>query len=324
MKILLTGATGKVGRHFIPAFFNSDKKGIIRAFCHNRLIPESPRLEIFQGDISSRTSVKESMKGITHVVHLSTCKESPDTIMDVSIKGLFWLLEECRTSQVFKQFMLISGDASVGHFFYKKEKPVTETSPRTPYPGCYALSKAMEENMLEYYYLQYGLNGCCLRAPWIMEKDDFKFTLSFGEDQFGGPLWRGLVGTKKAQQYHEKNTVPLMLDVEGRPMRRNFVHINDLVSAMLTALNHPKAFQQLFNIGMAEPVDYKMVASYLEKTRGYPNVIIPTDFYSTWYDISKANYLLGWQPGYDLYRIIDEAYSYKRHPNDKRKVWYPG
>lgn len=22
---------------------------------------------------------------------------------------------------------------------------------------------------------QYSLNGCCLRAPWIMEKDDFKF-----------------------------------------------------------------------------------------------------------------------------------------------------
>jgi hypothetical protein len=50
--------------------------------------------------------------------------------------------------------------------------------------------------MLEQYYIQYGLNGCCLRAPWIMEKDDFKYSLSFGEDVFGGPRWRELVGAR--------------------------------------------------------------------------------------------------------------------------------
>jgi hypothetical protein len=25
-------------------------------------------------------------------------------------------------------------------------------------------------------------------APWIMEKDDFKYTMSFGDDLFGGVL----------------------------------------------------------------------------------------------------------------------------------------
>jgi nucleoside-diphosphate-sugar epimerase len=57
------------------------------------------------------------------------------------------------------------------------------------YAGCYALSKVLEEVMLEQYYIQYGLNGCCLRASWIMEKDDFRMTQSFGEDVFGGPRW---------------------------------------------------------------------------------------------------------------------------------------
>ena len=40
--------------------------------------------------------------------------------------------------------------------------------------------------MLEQFGIQYDTNGCCLRAPWIMEKDDFKYTLSFGDDVFGG------------------------------------------------------------------------------------------------------------------------------------------
>ena len=67
---------------------------------------------------------------------------------------------------------------------------MTEAQSHTAYPGCYALSKVLEEVMLEQYGIQYDLNGCCLRAPWIMEKDDFKYTLSFGEDVFGGPRWR--------------------------------------------------------------------------------------------------------------------------------------
>ena len=61
------------------------------------------------------------------------------------------------------------------------------------YPGCYALSKVLEEVLLEQFGIQYGLNGCCLRAPWIMEKDDFKYTLSFGDDLFGGPDWKTMV-----------------------------------------------------------------------------------------------------------------------------------
>ena len=63
------------------------------------------------------------MQGVTHVLHLATVKETPDTIMDVAVKGLFWLLEACRTSPTFKQFMLVGGDAAVGHFFYPQADP---------------------------------------------------------------------------------------------------------------------------------------------------------------------------------------------------------
>ena len=70
-------------------------------------------------------------------------------------KGLFMLLEVARESPTFKQFMLIGGDAGMGHFFYDHGKPVTETQKWTAYPGCYALSKVLEECMLEQYYVQY-------------------------------------------------------------------------------------------------------------------------------------------------------------------------
>ena len=268
--------------------------------------------------------VRAAMRGVTHVVHLATCKETPEDVMDVTVKGLFWLLEECRESDTFRQFILIGGDAGMGHFFYPHPIPVTETQKHSAYPGCYALSKVLEEVMLEQYYIQYGLNGCCLRAPWIMEKDDFKYTLSFGDDVFGGPRWRELVGDAKAEEYEKSQTVPVMLDPDGSPVLRNFVHVHDLVESILAALDHPQAWQQTFNICMDEPVDYREVADYLQASRGLPSVEVPTPFRSTWLDNSKAKFLLGWRPRYDLRRLIDEAYNYRRSPEDPRKVWYPG
>ena len=324
--ILVTGATGKVVRHLIESLLQQPDHGdtVIRALCHNRLFPAQDRLEVVRGTLSNADDVAEAMADVTHVVHLATCKETPAHIMDVAVKGLFWLLETCRTSPTFKQFILIGGDAAMGHFFYAHPVPVVETQKHSAYPGCYALSKVLEEVMLEQYQIQYGLNGCCLRAPWIMEKDDFRFTLSFGEDVFGGPLWRGLVGDERADVYLREGRVPLMLDASGKPLQRNFVHVSDLVDAIVLALDHPAARQQTFNISMDEPVNYAEVAAYLKETRGLPSVEIPSPYQSTWLDNTKAKFLLGWRPHYDLPKLIDAAFSYKRALDDPRHVWYPG
>ena len=178
--------------------------------------------------------------------------------------------------------------------------------------------------MLEQYYIQYDLNGCCLRAPWIMEKDDFKYQLSFGEDVFGGPRWRDFVDEKTAAEYVRTQTIPIMLNLEAVPVKRNFVHADDLISAILAAIDHPKARQQLFNICMDEPVDYGEMGKYLNSTRGFPTVEIKTEFHSTWLDNTKAKFLLGWRPEYDLKKLVDAAFDYVRAEDDPRKIWYPG
>jgi UDP-glucose 4-epimerase len=326
MHILVTGATGKVGRQFIEHALSEPRytSATVRALCHQRKLEGGERLEVVSGSIEHRDVVERAMEGITHVIHLATCKETPERIMDVAIKGMFWLLEACRTSPTFKQLIMLGGDAGLGHFHYSHPVPITEAQSHSAYPGCYALSKVLEEVMLTQYYIQYDLNGCCLRAPWIMEKDDFRYQLSFDEDVFGGLRWRDLVGHERADEFIRSRTIPVMLDAGGKPMRRNFVHLNDLIDALLLAIDHPNARQQTFNICMDEPVEYRKLGDYLSATRGYQMVEIQTPYHSTWLDNAKAKFLLGWHPRYDLARLIDEAFDYRRSEDDPRTIWYPG
>jgi nucleoside-diphosphate-sugar epimerase len=322
--ILVTGATGKVGRTFVDRVLSSPGSTGIRALCHNRQFEPGPRLEVVAGSIDDPQTVEAAVAGATHVLQLATTKETPETIFDVAIKGLFWLLEACRASPTFRRLVLVGGDAAVGHFVYPRSAPVTETTPHTAYPGVYALSKVLEEVILEQYGIQYDFDFCCLRAPWIMEKDDFRYQLSFGDDVFGGPRWRDLVGAEQADRYIEEGTVPVMLDDEGTPVKRNFVHVEDLVDAIVAALDEPAAKRQTFNICMDEPVDYGVLGEYLSESRGLPTVEVRTPYRSTWLDNTKAKLVLGWRPRYDLKRVVDDAWSYQRADDDPRIVWYPG
>lgn len=99
MRVLVTGATGKVGRTLIARLQQEQPDLAIRALCHNRTLPESETLSVVRGSISDREICHAALEGVTHVVHLATCKETPQDVMDVTVKGLFWLLEEFRSAR---------------------------------------------------------------------------------------------------------------------------------------------------------------------------------------------------------------------------------
>lgn len=326
MRILVTGATGKVGQAFIRRILQDPAmSGVeIRALTHNRSLEVGPRLTTVKGSIENRETCRKALSGVTHVVHLATCKETPEQVMDVTVKGLFWLLEEFRQSPTAERFLLVGGDAAVGHYFVRHDRPITEDTPHTAYPGCYALSKVLEEVMLQQFGLQYGLDWCCLRAPWIMEKDDFRYSLSFGDEIFGGPDWKTMVSADEAAECRETGAVPLLLDEDGAPVRRNFVHVDDLVEAIVLALRSKSARQRLYNICMDEPVNYAAVADYLARTRGLPAKEIRAPYHSNWMDNTRARADLDWRPAYDLEALIESAWTYQRSAEEPRRVWYPG
>ena len=116
----------------------------------------------------------------------------------------------------------------------------------------------------------------------------------------------------------------MLVAKDGQPLKRNFVHLDDLLEAIITAIDHPAASAQLFNIAMTEPVDYAVVGAHLRETRGMQPVRIETPYVSNLLDNAKARLRLGWTPKVDTATLCDRAFAYERAAGDERKVWYPG
>src|SRR5689334_12727496 len=98
MQLLVTGATGKVGQALIKRVLAEPRFAGARivALCHNRTLPETARLKVVQGSIADPAVAAAAIDGTTHVIHLATVKEDPVQAMDVSVKGLFLILEAFR------------------------------------------------------------------------------------------------------------------------------------------------------------------------------------------------------------------------------------
>ena len=59
-RILVTGASGKVGQTFINRLLDTPGYGdfVVRALCHNRTLPPRERLEIVRGAIARSRAVE--------------------------------------------------------------------------------------------------------------------------------------------------------------------------------------------------------------------------------------------------------------------------
>ena len=115
-----------------------------------------------------------------------------------------------------------------------------------------------------------------------------------------------------------------MLDPDGVPVKRNFVHVDDLVRGDPGGDRQPAR----------APADLQHLHGRTGRLRRAGRLpgedaqaaerADPTPYHSTWLDNTKAKFLLGWRPRYDLARMTDAAFDYKRAPDDPRIVWYPG
>lgn len=305
------GGSGKLGQALIRHFL---ARGLsIRAMVHATPLPEVPGLESVPGDVRSLADVKQVLEGCDGVLCLATTKEDPGTFFDVSLRGTFNILEAVRHAPV-RQLVLAGGDAACGIWFYPHPEPIDEAHPLMAYPGYYAFSKVMEEVMLGQYFIQYGVPTSVLRMSWIFEKADILGHLSLRNlnPAEKGHGWDEYL-TDELRQIVERgeNRVPVLVNGEGRPYTRHIVHLEDVVQAFDLAVGNPVAIGETFNIAAPAAFRYDEAAAYLSDRNGLPTcTITAAGYHSFEINIGKARRVLGYDPQYDIYGIIDAALAY--------------
>ena len=258
-RILVTGATGKVGRAFIERFLADPRFEAfkVRALCHNRSSTRD-RLEVVRGSIQDREVVDAAMAGVTHVLHLATSKETPDTIMDVAVKGMFWLLEACRTSPTFEQFVLIGGDAGMGHFFYPHPVPGDRDAKAHRLPGLLrAVQGARRGDARAVLRSSTASTAAACARPGSWRRTTSSTSCRSATTCSAGPAGAISWAPSRPTSTSRAGAVPVMLDPDGVPVKRNFVARRRSgrrdPARRSTA---PRRAQQTFNVCMDEPVDY--------------------------------------------------------------------
>ena len=149
--------------------------------------------------------------------------------------------------------------------------------------------------------IQYGLDWTCLRAPWIMEKDDFRHTLSFGDDVFGAPDWKTLVAPEVAARCprrrrgaaaarRRRRAAQAQLRPRRRPRRRDPDRARP--PGRRASGSTTSRWTSRSTTARSPPTSPRPAAC--------PSIDIPSRFHSTWLDNARARLELGWRPAYDL------------------------
>ncbi|HJU84225.1 MAG TPA: NAD-dependent epimerase/dehydratase family protein [Holophagaceae bacterium] len=219
--VLVTGATGFIGRHLCPGLL---AKGYRVRAAHRGPRPEGAGIEWIQvGEIGPDTDWTAALAGATHVVHLASLAHQVGVegeairrrFQAVNVDGTRRLLEAVVQAGIPGRTVFVS---SIGAVSGMTEVPVSEDTPCHP-DSDYGRSKLEAEGLIREILGPAGRSWTILRP-----------TLVYGP---GNP------GNMARLQRLVRLGLPLPL--KGLRNRRSFVYVGNLVDGLLHCLEHPGA-----------------------------------------------------------------------------------
>jgi uronate dehydrogenase len=168
MKLLITGAAGKIGRVL--------RRGLRGQYELIRLTdivaqePAGPGEECVTADLGDMAAMERICAGIDCVVHLAGVSEEPpqnawEQVLPANIVGVHNLFEAARRAGV-RRVVFASSNHVVG--FYERNRTVGIDVPLRP-DGVYGLSKCFGEALGRLYVDKHGMSVACLRIGSFRE-----------------------------------------------------------------------------------------------------------------------------------------------------------
>ena len=291
-KILITGTSGFIASELIPKLVSEDHDlyGIAR-YVTGRTVPVMGIQTYFcdlRDGFAIRKIIREVQPDIViHIGAMSRVSESYDRgqeYMDTNLIGTINLAEAClRECNNFQQFMFAATSEMFGNNGYEIQ---SETNPRIP-ASPYAVSKVACENYLKYMIDAYKFPATIM-IPFntYNRKKDFHFFME-----------------KTISQMLTKEKVYL---IDPEPVR-DWMFVDDHVSAYLTCLGNPKAINQTFNFCTGFGYTVRETAEMISKLIDFKGEIIwnsapkrPAESKVIIGDNTKARHILGWYPMVEL------------------------
>jgi UDP-glucose 4-epimerase len=267
-KILVTGGAGYVGAKLVLAL---EKAG------HEVSVYDLPM------DILQRVEINEAIKGKDMVFHLAALAEivytdkHPGETYRANIEGANNVIECCANQGVLLQF--VSTCCIYGN---PLDIPSTEYNRINP-SDAYAMSKAAGEYLVKMWGLTSGLKYNILRFGTV----------------YGPSTKKEMRGDMCIQKFVKAAVEGTKMKITGDGnQNRNFIHIDDLVRAMVL-LAGSEVEGHIINLAGSEQISINQIASIAQEYGAKEIEYIPErkdDFHDQDVDISKAWALLDWQP----------------------------
>ncbi len=301
MTILLTGAAGFIGAYVARALlargdrvvgldnFNAYYDPQIK---RDRVAALCPTLDLRTVDLADKTALDSLFASVkpTRVINLAAqagvrySLQNPYAYLHSNLSGFLNVLESCRHGNV--EHLVYASSSSV---YGRNAIAPFEESQRIDQPlSLYAATKASNELMAHCYAHLYRLRCTGLRF--------FTVYGAWGRPDMAPLLFSRAILAGRA------------IDVFNHgKMRRDFTHIDDIVTGVLGALDNPPDDNgddpplDVYNLGNHRPVELEHFIAVIERAAGRTAVRVdkpmqPGDMLQTSADVDRAQRAFGFDP----------------------------
>lgn len=324
MKALVTGGAGFIGRHLTKSLLERGHELVALDDLSTSVGPPdslAQDIEFVRGSVLDRDLLDRLVARVDTIFHLAAAVgvknilDNPLGGLRTNLQGTENVLDSALRHGV--RVMVASTSEIYGH---NTTGALDEDAPRilgSPLVArwSYAQAKALDETLAHLYWRHHGLPTVIIRPFNIV-----------GPGQTGR---YGMVIPRFVGQALDGS--PVTVFGTGR-QTRCFCHVSDAVQAMISLIDHPGAYGDVYNVGRAEEVSIQSLAErviaitnsaseirFVSYSDAYPEGF--EDMERRVPDISRARAAVGFEPNTTLDEILQDVAKYEL---DQRAAHVPG
>lgn len=254
MKLLITGGSGFIGSHLIR-LLAANKKNVILNIDLGRLREHYPNVVSKKISITSFAALEKTFTEFRPdiVIHLAAkhfipdCESNPTLTWEVNVsatRSIALLSEKYKAKQ-----LIFASTASV----YGNHKGICNERTALRPIGVYAKSKLEGEKIVKKLH----------KPAWTI----FRFFNVYGNGSHTPHLVKTILD--QAKKSH-------LVNLGDITTRRDYVHVDDLVRAILSSMLNPQAYKQIINLSTGRPLSGEQVVKIIAKAIS-KNLVVKTD-----------------------------------------------